>query len=266
MVLESRREAELIAGLTLGQSRAWLIAHDDALVDTPDHERFDALVEQRAKGMPIAYLAGSREFFGREFRVSPAVLIPRPETEHLVEWALTLDLPQDARAVDVGTGSGCIILTLAAERPGWKCTGTEISRQALAIAATNREHLGVDEVRLLHGSLLSPLDEAGIDLIVSNPPYVAADDPHLEQGDVRFEPQIALTAGPDGLELIRTLIEQARQKLTPGGWLLIEHGYDQAEAVRELFRENGYEQVESKTDLAGIERVTGGKLSRNVSG
>lgn len=259
-LLESRRDAELIAGLTLRKSRAWLIAHDDALVDAADRERFDAMVEQRAGGMPIAYLAGTREFYGREFRVSPAVLIPRPETEHLVEWALQLDLPENARVVDVGTGSGCIILTLAAERPGWNCSGIDLSREALAGAAINRERFGLDAVRLVHGNLLEPVSEGNIDLIVSNPPYVAAGDPHLEQGDVRFEPEIALAAGPDGLELIHALIEGARQKLAPGGWLLIEHGYDQAEAVRRLFRESGYERVESRTDLAGIERVTGGML------
>ncbi|MEX0914519.1 MAG: peptide chain release factor N(5)-glutamine methyltransferase, partial [Wenzhouxiangellaceae bacterium] len=258
--------AELIAGLALRQSRAWLIAHDDAPVDGPDLERFDALVRERAEGVPIAYLAGSREFYGREFRVSPAVLIPRPETEHLVEWALTLDLPQDARAVDVGTGSGCIILTLATERPGWQCTGTDISAEALAVAAENRELLNLDRVGLLRGDLLEPIDETGLDLIVSNPPYVAAGDRHLVQGDVRFEPEIALSDGADGLDAIRRLIEQSRRLLAPGGWLLIEHGYNQAEAVRALFRSNGYEQVESKTDLAGIERVTGGRVGPNAYG
>ncbi|MEX2500260.1 MAG: peptide chain release factor N(5)-glutamine methyltransferase [Wenzhouxiangellaceae bacterium] len=265
-MLENRREAELIAGLALRQSRAWLIAHDDAPVDGPDLERFDALVRERAEGVPIAYLAGSREFYGREFRVSPAVLIPRPETEHLVEWALTLDLPQDARAVDVGTGSGCIILTLATERPGWQCTGTDISAEALAVAAENRELLNLDRVGLLRGDLLEPIDETGLDLIVSNPPYVAAGDRHLVQGDVRFEPEIALSDGADGLDAIRRLIEQSRRLLAPGGWLLIEHGYNQAEAVRALFRSNGYEQVESKTDLAGIERVTGGRVGPNAYG
>lgn len=260
--LESRGEAELIAGLALRRSRAWLIAHDDARVDGPDVERFDLLVQERAEGMPIAYLAGTREFYGREFRVGPAVLIPRPETEHLVEWALALALPADARVIDVGTGSGCIILTLAAERPGWHCTGTDISAAALAVAAENRTLLDAGRVRLLHGDLLEPVDERGVDLIVSNPPYVAAGDPHLQQGDVRFEPEIALSDGTDGLDTIRRLIDWADRLLAPGGWLLLEHGYDQAEAVRELFRKGGYEQVESKSDLAGIERVTGGRIEQ----
>ncbi|MBS3824159.1 MAG: peptide chain release factor N(5)-glutamine methyltransferase [Wenzhouxiangellaceae bacterium] len=258
--LESRGEAELIIGLALQRPRAWLIAHDDARLEDPDVERIDALVRKRAAGIPFAHLSGAREFYGREFRVGPAVLIPRPETEHLVEWALALELPDNARVADVGTGSGCIILTLAAERPGWQCTGTDLSAEALAVAADNRARFKLEGATLLQGDLLSPLDARTFDLIVSNPPYVAADDPHLEQGDVRFEPDIALTAGADGLALIRALIERSRHLLAPGGWLLIEHGYDQAEAVRELFCKNGYESVESKSDLAGIERVTGGKI------
>ncbi len=256
--LGSRREAELIAELALRRPRAWLIAHDDARLEGPDIERIDALVRKRATGIPFAYLSGAREFYGREFRVDPAVLIPRPETEHLVEWALALNLPDNARVADIGVGSGCIILTLAAERPGWQCTGTEISGEALAVAVYNRARLGLEGVELLQGDLLSPLDGRTFDLIVSNPPYVAADDPHLKQGDVRFEPDIALSAGADGLALIRALIEHSRHLLAPGGWLLIEHGYDQAEAVRELFRESGYESVQSRSDLAGIERITGG--------
>lgn len=259
-LLESRRDAELIAELTLWKSRAWLIAHDDAPVHAPERERFNALVEQRAGGVPMAYLAGTREFYGRKFRVGPAVLIPRPETEHLVEWALDLDLSASARVVDVGTGSGCIVLTLAAERPGWQCAGTDISAGALDVAAENRALLNVDQVRLLKGNLLEPVAETGLDLIVSNPPYVAAGDPHLEQGDVRFEPDVALTAGPNGLDLIAGLIDEARRKLAPGGWLLIEHGYDQAAAVRRLLRDHGYENIESRRDLAGIERVTGGRF------
>ena len=259
VVLESRREAELLAELALQRTRAWLIAYDDAPVAGPDIERFDALVRKRAKGMPIAYLAGSREFYGREFRVNPAVLIPRPETEHLVEWALTLELPDDARVADIGTGSGCIVLTLAAERPQWRCAGTDLSAEALAVAAENRTRLDLERVELLQGNLLSPLAGRALDLIVSNPPYVAADDPHLDQGDVRFEPEIALCDGADDLATIRTLIQDSRNLLVPGGWLLLEHGYDQAQAVRALFRKNGYENIETRRDLAGIERVTGGR-------
>lgn len=258
-VLESRREAERIAALALQRPRAWLIAHDEAGIEGVELECFDALVQRRAAGVPFAYLAGSREFYGRDFRVDPAVLIPRPETEHLVEWALAMKLPDQARVADIGTGSGCIILTLAAERPDWQCTGTDISSAALAIATENRSRLGAQGVELLQGDLLIPLGERQFDLIVSNPPYVAPDDPHLQHGDVRFEPDIALSAAGEGLGLIRRLIEDSRPVLATGGWLLVEHGYDQASAVRALFRKGGYEQVQSKSDLAGIERVTGAR-------
>lgn len=267
--LESRREAELVTGLALRRSRAWLIAHDDAPVDGAGLERFDSLVRKRAEGVPIAYLAGSREFYGRDFLVDESVLIPRPETEHLVEWALALDLPEHARVVDVGTGSGCIALTLAAERPGWSCSGTEVSKRALAVAEANRKRLGLDTDRertaLVHGHLLEPYRGPAPGLIVSNPPYVAEDDPHLDRGDVRFEPRIALSAGPDDLAVIRELIAAARARLAPGGWLLIEHGHDQAAATRELFSNAGFERVESKPDLAGIERITGGRAGQNAS-
>jgi len=256
--LGDRNEAARLAALALEQPLAWIFAHGDEPLDPRLIHRFAEMVDRRAQGVPFAYIAGRCEFFGRDFSVSPAVLIPRPETEHLVEWSLELPLPDDARILDVGTGSGCIILSLAAERPNWHCTATDISKAALAVAAINRERLQLPQVRLLHGSLLEPLDETGFDLIVSNPPYVAAGDPHLEQGDVRFEPEIALTAGPNGLELIGTLMAQARYKLAPGGWLLIEHGYDQAAAVCRLMRDHGYESIESRRDLAGIERVTGG--------
>lgn len=256
--LGGRNEAARLAALALEQPLGWIFAHGDEPMDPRVIQRFAEMVDRRAQGVPFAYIAGRREFFGRDFSVSPAVLIPRPETEHLVEWSLELPLTDDARVLDVGTGSGCIVLSLAAERPGWRCTATDISKEALAVAAINRERLQQPHVRLLHGNLLEPLDETGFDLIVSNPPYVAAGDPHLQDGDIRFEPRIALASEPDGLGHIRTLVESALGVLESGGWLLIEHGYDQAAAVRRLLREHGYEDVESRRDLAGIERVTGG--------
>ncbi|MDT8450185.1 MAG: peptide chain release factor N(5)-glutamine methyltransferase [Wenzhouxiangellaceae bacterium] len=258
--LESRREAEILLGLALGRPRAWLLAHGDAKVGPADGARFEALVDRRAGGTPIAYLTGLREFYGREFLVDENVLIPRPETEHLVEFALGLGLPEDARVADIGTGSGCIILTLAAERPGWHCVGTEISHAALKVAADNRDSLGLDRVELLAGDLLDPLESREFELIVSNPPYVAEGDPHLARGDVRFEPAIALATAGDGLTVLRQLIEQAPARLVPAGWLAVEHGYDQAEAVRGMFTAAGYSQVRSIPDLAGIERVTVGKV------
>ena len=256
--LGDRNEAARLAALALEQPLGWIFAHGDEPLDPRLVQRFAEMVDRRAQGVPFAYIAGRRGFFGRDFSVSPAVLIPRPETEHLVEWGLELPLPDDARVLDVGTGSGCIILSLAAERTGWRCTATDISNEALAVAAINRERLQLPSVRLLHGDLFEPVDETDFDLIVSNPPYVAADDPHLEDGDVRFEPEVALSSGPDGLGHIRKLVEAARGVLTEGGWLLMEHGYDQAGAVRQLLHDHGYENIESRRDLAGIERVTGG--------
>lgn len=258
--LGDRNEAAQLAALALQQPLSWIFAHGDALLDSRVTQCFADFVERRAQGVPYAYIAGRREFFGRDFSVSPAVLIPRPETEHLVEWGLALQLPEDARVLDVGTGSGCIILSLAAERPEWRCTATDISKPALAVAAINRERLALPQVQLVRGHLMEPLDGAGFDLIVSNPPYVSEDDPHLASGDIRFEPEIALASGGDGLTHLRTLIETARHALNDRGWLLVEHGYDQAEAVRELFRHNGYDEIESRRDLAGIERVTGGRV------
>ena len=208
--------------------------------------------------MPFAYLVGRREFYGRDFSVSPETLIPRPETEHLVEWALSLDLPADAHVADIGTGSGCIALTLAVERPRWQVVGTDTSTQALAVAEVNRKRFRADNVRLVAGNLFQPLGEERFHLVVSNPPYVADGDPHLEQGDVRHEPRIALTPGPNGLSILRQLIHDAPDSLLPGAWLLLEHGYDQAEAVRALFAEWGFQSVQSRRDLGGIERMTGG--------
>jgi len=256
--LGDRNEAARLAALALEQPLAWIFAHGDEPLDPRQTHRFAEMVDRRAQGVPFAYIAGTREFFGREFSVSPAVLIPRPETEHLVAWSLDLPLPDDARVLDVGTGSGCIILSLAAERPGWQCVATDISKEALAVAAINRGRLRLPRVGFFFGNLLQPVDETGFDLVVSNPPYVAAGDPHLENGDIRFEPEIALASGPDGLGHIEKLVESAPGILVYGGWLLIEHGYDQAAPVRELFRANGYGNIESRRDLAGIERVTGG--------
>jgi len=177
--LGDRNEAARLAALALEQPLAWIFAHGDEPLDPRQTHRFAEMVDRRAQGVPFAYIAGTREFFGREFSVSPAVLIPRPETEHLVAWSLDLPLPDDARVLDVGTGSGCIILSLAAERPGWQCVATDISKEALAVAAINRGRLRLPRVGFLLGNLLQPVDETGFDLVVSNPPYVAAGDPHL---------------------------------------------------------------------------------------
>jgi release factor glutamine methyltransferase len=258
--LGDRRECALLASLALQQPLSWIYAHGDEPMRPEAIRHYAELIARRAEGVPFAYLVGRREFYGRDFSVSPDTLIPRPETEHLVEWALALDLPENAGVADIGTGSGCIALTLAAERPDWRVVGTDTSTQALAIAEINRTRLGADNARLVAGNLFEPLGEERFHLVVSNPPYVADGDPHLEQGDVRHEPRIALTPGPDGLSILRRLIHDAPDFLLPGAWLLLEHGYDQAEAVRSLFRTRGFDEIESRKDLAGIERVTGGRL------
>ncbi|NKI35328.1 peptide chain release factor N(5)-glutamine methyltransferase [Wenzhouxiangella sp. XN79A] len=255
-------EQRQLAGRILGRTTAWVFAHEDHRLAAAEAARLTALLRRRAAGEPMAYLLGRREFYGRDFEVTPDVLIPRPETEHLVEAALASTQSAKARVVDVGTGSGCIALTLAAERPDWTVIGSDLSAAALAVAERNRLQLGIDSVRWHRGDLLTGLD-GPFDTIVSNPPYVAAGDPHLDRGDLRFEPQTALTDGADGLALIRRLISESRPALAPGGWLWIEHGHDQAAAVREAFEQQGYEALSSHRDLAGIERITGGRRARD---
>ena len=251
-------ERRQLAAAALRRTTAWVFAHDDHPLPCTDADRLSRLLERRRAGEPIAYLLGVREFYGRDFVVTPEVLIPRPETEHLVEAALASTPARSARVIDVGTGSGCIALTLAAERPDWEVIGTDLSNAALDVAERNRCRLGLESVRWHRGDLLAGLD-GPFDAIVSNPPYVAAGDPHLDQGDLRFEPVAALTDHADGLSLIRRLIAEAADRLAPGGWLWLEHGHDQAEVVREGLAGAGFEQVSSRCDLAGIERVSGGR-------
>ncbi|MFU8831774.1 MAG: peptide chain release factor N(5)-glutamine methyltransferase [Wenzhouxiangella sp.] len=264
--LGSTLEADLIAEAVLGRPRAWLIAHGDVRPEPEMLQAMQAMLQRRQAGEPMAYITGSREFYGREFQVSPAVLIPRPETEHLVEFALGLGLSDTTRVADIGTGSGCIILTLAAERPGWECCGTDVSTDALAVASRNRKHLGLERVKLVRGDALEPLAGQTFDLIVSNPPYIGADDPHLQQGDLRHEPEIALATNGDGLEVIKRLITGAPALLAPGGWLAVEHGYDQADQVRKLFTQTGYPEIHQIRDLAGIERICAGKMGFSLPG
>ena len=259
--LGDRLEAELLLAHMLKVERSWLYAHGEELLAEDQCSTFESLVARRMAGEPIAYLTGSREFYGRDFIVSPAVLIPRPETELLVELALERLSPNAADILDVGTGSGCIALTLAAERPGWQVTATDISQAALEVCRINAERLSLPKVRLLAGDLLSPVAGQRFAAILSNPPYVAAGDPHLSRGDLRFEPDSALSAGADGLGLIRRLVEQAPDHLQAGGWLFIEHGYDQGATTRQLLRAAGFMAVSTQPDLAGIDRVTLGRLS-----
>jgi release factor glutamine methyltransferase len=210
-------------------------------------------------GEPIAYIVGEREFFGLPFHVSPAVLIPRPETELLVE--LTLErLPQNGSVLDMGTGSGAIAVAIAHTRPDTRVAAIDLSATALAVARQNAVRNGTSVV-FLQSDWYDAVENRRFDVIAANPPYIVKDDVHLSQGDLRFEPIDALTDHADGLSALRTIIDGASQHLAPGGWVLMEHGYDQAAAVRELLRAQGFSDVQSWKDLASIERVTGGKVS-----
>ena len=260
---EARR---LLASLT-GQPLTWFIAHGDDPADPNTATRFQTLAERRRAGEPLAYLLGQQEFYGRPFTVSPAVLIPRADTETLVETALEqlLMLRQQRRTVplsllELGTGSGIIAITLALEAPDTEVHTVERSPEALAVAQQNAKALGASRIHWHAGSWWQALaSPRRFDLIVSNPPYIAANDLHLQQGDLRFEPPQALAAGPDGLDDLRIIIGGAPAHLTPGGWLLLEHGYDQEAPAQALLRDAGFADVFTRRDLAGQPRVSGGR-------
>jgi release factor glutamine methyltransferase len=266
-------EARLLLGHVLGKPAAWLVTHDADVLDEDVLLGFASLVARRAGGEPVAYLAGFREFFGREFEVSPAVLIPRPETELLVDVVLKSGVgacrpakrnsrqteSATATMLDLGTGSGCIAITLALECPQARVVAVDASAAALALARRNAERLGA-RLRLLQSDWFAALAGERFDLIVANPPYIAAGDPHLAAGDLRHEPSTALSSGADGLDDIRRIIAATPAHLAPGGQLWLEHGYDQAEAVRELLKAADLAGIEQHRDLAGIVRVSGGRL------
>ncbi len=261
----ARREAEMIVARVLGISRASVIAHPEQLLDPAQEQRVLQLIERRAGGEPMAYIFGSREFYGLDFIVTPDVLIPRPETELLVEQALarlsSLPGPEAARMLDLGTGSGAIAISVARHWPAAKVTASDISIRALAVAQRNAAALGA-EVTFIDSDWYAAFDGHAFDLIVSNPPYVAAGDRHLAEGDLRFEPIGALTDGVEGeqgLACIRRIIADAPLHLKPGGWLLFEHGYDQSSACAELLKSRGFSELQSFKDLAGIPRVSGGR-------
>jgi len=258
--LGERADAEALLLHVLGQPRSWLFAHADDALDTDVRTAFDALVARRAAGEPVAYLTGRRGFWTLELEVTPATLIPRPETELLVELALER-LPRDmaCRVADLGTGSGAIALALASERPQAQVVATDASVDALAVARRNAQRLGIRNVRFVQGDWLAPLVGERFVLVVSNPPYIEAADPHLAQGDLRYEPAAALASGADGLDAIRRIVADACAHLEPGGWLLFEHGWNQGDAARALLREAGYMQVFTAQDLEARDRVSGGR-------
>lgn len=243
-----------------GLSRVQLITQSDRPLAPEEAQRLEALVARRLQGEPIAYIVGRREFFGLEFQVGPAVLIPRPDTELIVELALERLPQQHPRLLDMGTGSGAIAVAVAVTRPDAAVTALDVSQDALAIAQANAAANGAS-VRFLHGSWFDALDAgATFDVIASNPPYIAAGDDHLAQGDLRFEPVGALTDHADGLSALRIIVAGSGRHLAPGGWLLLEHGYDQAAAVRALLLDAGFAEVQSWKDLGHIERVSGGRV------
>lgn len=241
----------------LGITRTGLITQADRALSGDEASRISALLQRRLDGEPVAYIVGQREFYGLDFKVGPGVLIPRPETELLVELALER-LPPRARVLDMGTGSGAIAVSIAHARPDAQVTALDVSPAALAIAGHNAERNGVS-VRCLHSDWFAAVGGETFDLIVSNPPYIAAGDRHLSEGDLRFEPPDALTDHGDGLSALRTIVAGAPGHLVPDGWLLMEHGYDQSAAVQALLSGRRYAAVQSWHDLAGIARVTGGR-------
>ena len=257
---DARRDIQVLLGHALGVSRAYLLAHAEDVL-TPDAlARGNALLERRLAGEPVAYILGQKEFYGLDLQVTPAVLIPRPETELLVELALAL-IPCDAprEILDLGTGSGAIAIALARNRPSARVVAVDSSAAALAVARANAAALQAGNVQFAQSDWFGALGVRKFDIIVSNPPYVAAQDPHLRQGDLCFEPNAALVGGADGLACIRTIVAGAKAYLWPGGWLLLEHGYDQAEACQALLHAHGFREVVSYPDLAGTLRVTAGR-------
>jgi release factor glutamine methyltransferase len=251
-------EQRLLLTHVTGLSREQWITREPSL-SAEQQEQYENLAAQRVAGVPMAYLLREREFYGRSFYVSPAVLIPRPETELLVEFVLQHAAP-GARVLDAGTGSGAIAVSIAAERPDLQVVAVDLNDDALAVAERNNIRLAQGRVHLLCCDWFSALSEqAPFDVIVSNPPYIAAGDPHLQQGDLRYEPAQALTDGVDGLQCLRHLIQHAGRHLRPQGWLALEHGYDQAVAVRALMQDRGWRDVQSQRDLAQIERISYGR-------
>lgn len=259
---DARLDTRVLAAHAWAVAHTWLIAHDRDPVDAAAHIRFQTLIERRAAGEPVAYLTGVREFYGRPFYVTPDVLIPRPDTELLVERVLACLPPdQPADVLDLGTGSGCIAITLALERPLARVVAVDQSAAALEVARHNARELGAT-VEFLVSNWFSALAGRQFDLIASNPPYLPAADAHLQRGDVRFEPRAALAAGPDGLADLTALCAAAPTHLKPGGHLLLEHGYDQAPATASILATHGFSALAAWRDLAGHLRVSGGKLSK----
>jgi release factor glutamine methyltransferase len=258
----ARLEVQYLLQHVLEKPRAWLLAHPEAVPEPQRQQTYTALLARRLAGEPIAYILGAREFYGLNFKVTRATLIPRPETELLVELALQR-IPPDLNCgvLDLGAGSGAIALAIAHARPRTEMVAVDASPAALEVARENAVRLNIRNARFVHSDWYEALGEMRFNVIVSNPPYVAAGDPHLAQGDLRFEPPSALASGVDGLDDIRRIAAGACAHLEPGGWLLLEHGYDQGAAVQGILRAAGLREVFTAPDLSGIGRVSGGRLA-----
>ena len=276
----ARLDAELLLSHVIDRPRTWLYTWGDRPIDDDDRARFDTLLARRAAGEPVAYLIGRREFWGLALETSPHTLIPRPDTERLVEAALALAAEPAGRLLDMGTGSGAVALAFACERPNWTVTGCDRIPEAVALAQRNALRLGIKNAHFMASDWFSDdglsddwflsdqcsedqsaaVQAQRFDLMVSNPPYLAAADPHLDEGDVRFEPRSALVAGGDGLSDLRHLVMTAHRHLVPGGWLLLEHGWNQANAVCTMLKASGYGEVHCQRDLSGQPRVSLGRL------
>jgi release factor glutamine methyltransferase len=258
-LIEARREAQVLLGHVLGQSRAWLSGHATDQVDPSAVATFRQFVARRLSGEPVAYLVGKKEFYGLVFRVTPDVLIPRADTETLVDAALARMPAAGGDVLDLGTGSGCIAIAIAHERPAARVTAVDVSSVALSIARENAAANAVN-MQFLQASWFERLAGRRFDVIVSNPPYVPTGDPHLQQGDLRFEPAIALVGGDDGLACVRLIVTSAPRYLRDQGWLLFEHGHTQASDSKNLLVNAGFQDITHFQDITGVDRVTGGRL------
>ena len=259
-----RLETEILLALALKQDRTFLYTWPDHILSAEQNSHFLANIERRRQGQPIAYITGIREFWGLPMSVSQATLIPRPETERLVEIALQTFPDNTAQQVaDLGTGCGAIALALAKERPQWQITATDVSEVALGVARHNAAQLKITNVEFVHSTWFQKLEGRKFHLIISNPPYVASDDPHLQQGDLRFEPEQALSAGLDGLDAIREIITSSPAHLLPGGWLMLEHGFNQGKAICQLLATQGFAKVQTFQDYGARERASVGQWNQS---
>ena len=264
--IDARFEAQLLLQYLLNANRAWLIAHENDTLPTDIQARFDQLVNRRADGEPIAYILGNREFYGLNLTVTAATLIPRPDTEILVDTALNkIPASTPLQILDLGTGTGAIALAIARQRPQTQVTAADASKAALEIAISNSKQLHIANIHFLLSDWFNNLNGTLFDVIVSNPPYIENTDAHLNQGDLRFEPKSALVSGADGLDDIRRIIDGCLIHLRPQGWLMLEHGYNQAAAVADLMAQTGLVNIETFKDLGGNDRVTIGKNPLIVS-